>query len=165
MVEQPPRGEQFDFDRSVLGVDTEVARATVTAEDILAFCATVGETNPLYTDAATALAAGYRGLVAPPAYYSIINEGSGGPDPKVTFGTVSFAAGQHCAFMEPICAGDTIVATTRIVDVYAKTGRSGMMVFVVRRTVYENQLGQQVAEVEQLSARRNMPDAGEPAVL
>ena len=55
-----------------------------------------------------------------------------GPDPKVNFGTSGFDGGQHVEFFEPMKAGDTISAKTQIADVYAKTGRTGTMVFTVQ---------------------------------
>lgn len=44
-------------------------------------------------------------------------------------------------FGEPICAGETITATTTFADFYEKPGRDGPMVFVVTDTRFENQEG------------------------
>jgi 3-hydroxybutyryl-CoA dehydratase len=40
----------------------------VTAERIASFCASVGDDNPLYLDAAAAKAGPYGGIIAPPAF-------------------------------------------------------------------------------------------------
>lgn len=159
MAEQPTSTEEIQFDRSVLGVEYEVGKAEITKEAILAFAAAVGETNPLYTDEAFAKAQGYRGLVAPPTFYAVIRT-SALPDPKVQFGTTQFNAGQHCEFGDVICAGDTITVKAVVSDVYAKTGRTGTMVFTVRRHYYENQFGERVATVEQSWVRRSLQGAG-----
>ena len=58
-----------------------------------------------------------------------------------TLGNASFAAGTEFEFIEPVRAGDTIRVTAEVRDVYAKTGRSGMMVFAVYRSKYTNQRG------------------------
>lgn len=147
---------ELEFDRSVLGVEIEVGEASIAKEQILAFCAAVGETNPLFADEAAAAKGPNGGLVAPPIFYSVIPMTRQGPDPKVKFGTTVLNAGQHCDFFAPIRPGDTIKATTAVSDVYEKTGRSGRMVFVVRRTTYTNQSGEQVAVVHQSMVHRNV---------
>ncbi|MCX6020506.1 MAG: MaoC family dehydratase N-terminal domain-containing protein [Chloroflexi bacterium] len=152
---EPVTSEELDFDRSVLGVEVEVGMLEVTAEAIQRFNEAVGETNPIFTDADAAKAAGYRDLTAPPTFYAVIRTESG-PDPKVTFGSTGFNAGQHCDFGEAVCVGDTITVNKMVADVYAKTGRTGTMVFIVSKTFYRNQFGQKVAEVEQSYVRRNM---------
>jgi len=159
VAEQTVSNETIDFDRSVLGVEQEVGKVEITREQIQAFCEALGETNPLFTDEAAAKAAGYRDLAAPPTFYSVLRTAEG-PDPKVKFGTTQFNAGQHCEFGEAICAGDTITARKMVADVYAKTGRTGTMVFTVMKTMFDNQFGQRVATVEQSWVRRNMNSGG-----
>lgn len=147
--------ESIDFDRSVVGVEVEVGTHEVTAEQIIAFAKTIGETNPLYLDEEAAKSGPYGVLIAPPAYYTSIRL-EPGLDPKVNFGTTGFNAGQHCEFYEPMKAGDCISATTQVSSVYAKTGRTGTMVFAVRRTTFKNQGGRVVMMVEQSNVRRDM---------
>lgn len=147
--------ETLEFDHSVLGVDVEVGTFEVTKEQIIAFAKAVGETNPLYLDEGTAKNSRYGNLIAPPTFYSVFRTAPG-LDPKVQFGTTGFNAGQHCEFFEPIRPGDTITAQSQVADVYEKTGRTGRMVFILRRTAYTNQHGQKVAVVEQSYVRRDM---------
>lgn len=146
---------EIQFDRSVLGVEVEVGTFQVSREHVLAFCAAVGETNPLYTNEAAAAAGPYGGLIAPPAFYSASRVGSG-LDPKVVFGNSQIHAAQHCEFYEPVRPGDTITARAAVHDVYEKTGRSGRMVFVVRRTTYTNQRGETVAVTDNSMVYRNV---------
>jgi acyl dehydratase len=138
---------ELQFDRSVLGAEVEVGQMEVTLDDIRAYCAAIGETNPLYVDEEAAARGPYGGIIAPPTFYTVIRVGQG-PDPRLVFGGISLNAGQHCEFMEPIRPGDVITASTAVHDVYEKTGRSGRMVFVVRRTTYRNQRGEPVAVVD-----------------
>ena len=90
---------------------------------------------------------GIAGIVAPPG---ILNTAKlrQGPDPQVRFGDQSFMAGSRLETFSPIRPGDTIDAFTQVKEVYEKTGRSGRMVFVVRRTRYANQHGVDVAATE-----------------
>lgn len=146
---------EIDFDRSVLGVEVEVGQFDVSKENILAFCKAIGETNPLYTDEDAAKEGPYGGLVAPPTFYSVGRAGNG-LDPKVKFGNTQFHAGQRSEFYEPIRPGDVITAKAAVKEVYEKTGRTGRMVFVTRRTTYSNQRGEKVAVVEASFVHRDV---------
>ncbi len=146
---------EVQYDRSVLGVEVEVGQFEVTKEHILAFCQAIGETNPLYTDEAAAAAGPNRGLIAPPVFYSAARVGQG-LDPKVVYGNSTFNAGQHCEFYEPIRPGDVITAKAAVHEIYEKTGRSGRMLFVVRRATYANQRGETVAVVDSSMVHRNV---------
>jgi acyl dehydratase len=154
------------FDREVVGVENDMGSFEVTKDAILNFCKAIGETNPLFTDEEAAKSGPYGGLVAPPTFYAVARlQGGRGLDPKVTLGGTpigelkeyrGFNAGQHCTFMMPMRPGDTITAKNQIADVYEKTGRTGRMVFVVRRTTYYNQQGEKVAEVDQSTVNRQV---------
>lgn len=148
---------QVDYDRSVIGVEVELGSVEVTREMVARYCDAVNETNPLYTDEAAAKAGPYGGLIAPTGLFSALQfGGAGGPDPKVKFGTTSFHAGSKLESFEPLRVGDTITARTQVKEVYPKTGRTGTMVFVVRRTDYVNQHGRVVAAIEQSQVHREV---------
>ena len=146
--------DTIDFDRSVLGVDVEVGTHEVTKENIIAYARAVGETNPLYLDEEAAKASPYGTIIAPPLFYNMMSLRPG-LDPKVKFGTSGLYAGSHAEFLEPIRAGDTISAKTQVADVYAKTGRTGTMVFTVRRTTYTNQKGEKTIVEDHIMVRRD----------
>ncbi len=147
--------DAIDFDRSVIGIDVEVGTHEVSKEQLIAYAKAVGETNPLYLDEEAAKAGPYGTIIAPPLFYNMLSL-QPGLDPKVKFGTSGFDAGQHAEFFEPIRAGDTISAKTQVADVYAKTGRTGTMVFSVRRTTYTNQKGEKTVVVDRISVRRDL---------
>jgi acyl dehydratase len=140
----PAQDEELSYDESVVGVEVETGRFEVTKEHILSFCEAIGDTNPLFTDEEAARAGPYGGLIAPPAFYTSIRTG-GGLDPKLRYGNLTLNAGQHWEYHAPIRPGDTITARTKVHDIYEKTGRTGRMVFLVRRTTYTNQRGEVVA--------------------
>ncbi len=147
---------EVEYDESVLGVEVELGQFEVTKEQILAFCGAIGDTNPLYTDAEAANAGPHGGLIAPPSFYVTGTRGGRGLDPKVTFGNTSFNAAQHCEFHEPMRPGDVIDVTGSVHEIYEKTGRSGRMLFVVRRTTLRNQNDQLVAVVDNSTVHRQV---------
>lgn len=79
-----------------------------------------------------------------------------GPDAKVVFGQATFHAGERAELHDVVRPGDVVTARQQIKDVFAKTGRSGTMVFVVRRTEFTNQHGTLVAAVEQSMVHREV---------
>jgi acyl dehydratase len=147
--------DAIEFDRSVIGVDVEVGTHKVAKEDLIAYAKALGETNPLYLDEEAAKAGPYGTIIAPPLYYNLLSLRAG-LDPKVNFGTTGFDAGQHVEFFEPIRAGDTISAKTQVADVYAKTGRTGTMVFTIRRTTFTNQKGEKTIVMDRINVRRDL---------
>lgn len=147
---------EFEYDRSVIGVDVEQGSIEITRERIDNFLEALGETNPIYTDEAVAKDGRYEGVIVPPGMLAALPFGHGGPDPKVRFGTTTMLAGTRVEMLQPIRPGDTLSAKTQVKDVYAKTGRSGTMVFVVRRTTYSNQDGDEVAFFDQSLVHRDI---------
>ncbi len=146
--------QNLEFDRSLLGVDHPAGTFPVEQKAILNYCRSIGETNSIHTDEAAARAAGHPALVAPPTFCSIFVRALGRPDIRLNFGRTGFHAGEALETLAPIYAGDTLTAKTRLKEVYAKTGRSGTMVFVVWETSFTNQHSQVVAAVQESHVRR-----------
>ena len=88
-------------------------------------------------------------MIAPPTLCSIFVREVQLPDVGVDFGRTQMHAGQRVQPIAPIYAGDLVTASSHLKDVYAKTGRSGTMVFIVWETTFVNQDGQVVAEVQE----------------
>jgi len=136
------------YDPGVIGVEVEIGSFDLTPERIRAYCEALGESNPLYFDAAAAAQSRYRGLIAPIGLlYS--PQLAFGPDPQVRFGNAMFAAGDRIELGEPLRPGDRITARQMVKEIYAKTGRTGTMLFVVRDTTFTNQEARVVATIEQ----------------
>jgi acyl dehydratase len=155
MTSDADDGGELQYDESVVGREVEAGTYEITPERIEAYCESLGETNELYTDEEAAKAGPYGGIIAPPG---ILFTGSfgGAPDPKVVFGNTQFMAGQRFEHSQTIRPGDTITAHAQVKEVFEKTGRSGRMVFVVRRTRYTNQDGVEVAANEQSQVYRQV---------
>ena len=68
--------------------------------------------------------------------------------PDVRSGNTADAAGTRFDYFAPVRAGDTISVSALVKGVFAKTGRSGTMVFAVYQSRYRNQHGVEVAAEE-----------------
>ncbi len=147
--------EDIKYDRSLLGVEHTIGTFHVTQDMIVDFATATGETSPWYTDEAKAQESAYHGLIAPPTLCNIFINGISRPDIKLEYGDLGFFAGQAIESLAPIRPGDTLEASTKLKEVYAKTGRSGKMVFAVWESSFTNQHGDTVALVRESFVRRN----------
>ena len=143
------------YNRSLLGEEHLIGAFKVTREMILAFAYSTGETHPLYSDEDAARASEYGDLIAPPTFCNIFVDGLKRPDIELEFGDLALFASQAIENLGPIKPGDTLEAKTKLKDVYAKTGRSGKMAFVVWETSFTNQHGATVVLVRDAFVRRN----------
>jgi len=120
----------------------------VTAERIATFCAAVGDNNPLYVDPAEAKAGPYGGIIAPPAFVASFRHADGVFDQLRAPGRRGLMVGVDIELGAPIRAGDSIRVSSKVKDIYEKTGRTGTMTFVVVRSTLTNQHGEVVARVD-----------------
>ena len=145
---------ELDYDRSLYGVEHEAGPFEVTQDMVRSFSGSIGEADPVFNDQAAAHTAGYSGVVAPPTLCAIFVRRVQLPDINLKFGRTRFHAGQRVQSRSPICAGDHLTASSHLKEVYAKTGRSGTMVFIVWETTFRNQDGVVVADVQESYAAR-----------
>jgi acyl dehydratase len=120
----------------------------ITTERIASFCAAVGDNNPLYVDPAAAKAGPYGGIIAPPAFVASLRHADGVFDQLRAPGRRGLMVGIDIELDAPIRAGDSIRVSSRVKDVYEKTGRTGTMTFVVVRSTLTNQHDEVVARVD-----------------
>ena len=151
----PTEDNDIKFDRSLLGVDHEIGSFPVTTDMIVQFARSTGETNPLYLDEEAGRESQHGSIIAPPTFCNMFATGAPRPDIKLEFGEVSLFASQSIECLGAVRPGDTLNAKTRLKDVYAKTGRSGKMVFQVWETRIANQSGDMVALVQESFVKRN----------
>ena len=145
---------ELSYDRSLHEKEHRAGPFEITAEMIGAVNSSLGEKGPAFTSDDGAKGLGYRGMIAPPTLCSIYVREVQLPDVGLDFGKVQMHAGQRVQPIAPVYAGDTLTASSHLKEVYAKTGRSGTMVFVVWETTFTNQHGDVVAEVQESFARR-----------
>jgi acyl dehydratase len=113
-------------------------------EKVREFAFAVGETNPLYLDAAAARAAGHRDVVAPPMFAVVYSSPALAPalfDPEVG---IDFAlmvhGGQEFRWGPVVVAGDEISTAVSVKEISERAGRG----FYVFESVSRNQDGETV---------------------
>lgn len=139
----------LEFDRSILGqIFDETTFPPVTKEEIIDYAASLGETNPLYTDEAAAAKGPYGGLIASPTFVTKLRANKFTPEHLPKFGKVGFDGGRDLELYEPVRPGDQLTMLSTIHDIYEKTGRTGSMYFIVIRNEVKNQKGEKIAVID-----------------
>lgn len=139
------------IDRAMVGSEFDRTEfPPISAEQILAYAASYGETSPLYTDPAAAARGPHGGLIAPPTFAVSLRGKHFMPrEMPRNIGRNGFDAGKDIEIGAPVRPGDVLTASSTVHDIYEKTGRSGTMVFIVFRTTVSNQRGETVSIVDQ----------------
>ena len=123
------------------GFDTTVF--TVREQDMLDWAEACGETDERFTDPSN------PDFQAHPGFTSALVARRHLPDdfPDIGNGR-GIDGGKTVQVLQPIRINDVLTATSKIADIYDKTGRSGTMVFIIHRMTYSNQGGEPVAVVD-----------------
>lgn len=143
--------------RAEIGVESDPWTLEVDKTAVRMFARAVGHIDPVFYDETEAKKAGYRSLPAPPGYL-------GTPifDPRTSEGTFGGRRGRAQAqpsrplkrvlnggtvieYMDDICAGDTLTATTHVASYEERKGSIGEMLITTSKTVYKNAGGKVVA--------------------
>jgi len=136
--------------RAVIGVESGTAVYEIDRAAIRRWAEAIGDTNPLYRDEEYAQSKGYRSLVAPPGFmgqyaFAVRHIAGGGGARFITPLKRNLNGGNEYEFFQPIQAGDTILATSKLAKLKERKGRMGMMLFAIFETTYKNQEGETVA--------------------
>lgn len=141
---------------SMIGVE-KVRRYEVTQRDIKRFAQAIGETDPIYYDEDHANARTNSALVAPPLFcqtltYEELPPAMLPPDGSPAELDIPIPAkrtvggGSEYRMFQRVKAGDIITVTSKLIDVYTKNGKSGLLYFIVVETNFINQLDELVAK-------------------
>jgi acyl dehydratase len=128
----------------------------VTLKDIKRFAQAIDDPNPLYSDQADMAISDSHEMVAPPLFCQAFAfedvplsalPPDGAPVEINIPLPVEKAVGGGSVFEidGPVRPGDRITAKSRVSDVFTKTGRSGLLYFVIVETSFFNQHDQRVA--------------------
>ena len=137
------------IDKKWIGHELPASVLPIERSRLQFFAKAIGETDPVYTDAAAARDAGYRDLPAPPTFLFAAELDSGAafqliedlqiPIAKLLHGEQSFT------YHANACAGDTVTVRSTVSDIYDK--KNGALEFVVKTARAVNQHGALVAEL------------------
>lgn len=111
------------------------------------FARSVGHTDAVYYDEAAAKKAGYRNMPCPPGYLGtpVFNPSGGrrgaadmgpGPQPSRPLRRV-LNGGTEIEYMDDICAGDTLTASSHTASYEETAGSLGEMLITTNKTVYK----------------------------
>lgn len=115
----------------------------------------IEDDNPLYCDEEYTRQSRYDAIIAPPAFFGWPKKAGGMPEAMVevraALGKAGYGrvldGGISYEFNQPVCEGDTLVASMKVKDIYEREGKSGTkMIFSVFETSYTNQNGDLVAK-------------------
>lgn len=128
--------------RAQIGKESAPTTYQVDRTTIRLFARAVGYDDPLYYDEDFAKSKGHRALPAPPGCfgYPIFDPRKAadlGPGRPQTRLTRVLNGGTEYEYFDTIYAGDTLVATGRITDIYERTGGMGLMLFTLREQVFK----------------------------
>lgn len=116
----------------------------------------VGDANPLYHDEEYARTSKYGTIICPPGFFGwpVKSRPHLSGVRKELLESIMKAGykrlldgGSDFEFMLPVRAGDILVATGGIADVYEREGKAGKLIFAVTEMTYINQNGDRVANV------------------
>ena len=162
-----------DAVRALIGTETppERNRFPISAEMAFDVADAIEDGNPLYGDADHATRSRFAGLVCPPlaAWKDIgppIGYFGAGQESHfqvpLPFNSYGLNGGSDWQFLRPAYVGTWISRQFKILDIFEKPGRSGMLVFVVRQETQTNQLGQVISLAKRVSIHRSLPEQGQP---
>jgi len=97
------------------------------------FAEAIGDDDPLYRDEAVARAAGLPAIPAPPTFAAALRPHDVRQGLGIDFRKLLHAE-QEFEHRRPLFAGDRLTLVQRIADVYEKSGKAGVMDFLLLET-------------------------------
>ncbi len=152
---QPEQSVVTDEMRQLVGKESQPVTLEVDKTGCRMFARAVGHTDLIFYDEEYAKSKGYRSIVAPPAYTGtpIFTPGKGLAVGEV--GGLSFSVpykrvlngGTEYEYLDTVCAGDVLTATTAITSFQERVASLGPMLITARETTYKNQEGKAVVKM------------------
>ena len=128
----------IQINKALLGREYPPYAVTVERGKIKEFARAIGDDDPLYLDDRVGAASAWGDVIAPPTFSITFRDEAAdtaaflkelGTDiSRILHGEQEFE------IFRPLQPGQTYLCRAKIVEIYEKTGRSGPMAFVVRKT-------------------------------
>lgn len=145
------------IDKKWIGHEMKASVLPIERSRLQFFAKAIGETDPVYTDRASAQQSGYADLPAPPTFLFAAELDSQATDQLLTDLQIPIAKllhGEQCfTYHQPACVGDTVTVRSTITDIYEK--KNGALEFVVKQSRATNQNNELVAELRTVLVCRN----------
>lgn len=126
-----------------VGKEFETTDFPISAQRLLAWATGCGETGPRFVDTNHPDFQGHETFTGCLGTGRMLPEGF----PELGNGR-GIDGGKSVVVYAPIRPGDVLTGRSTIADVYAKTGRSGTMIFIVHRMDFVNQRDEAVSTVD-----------------
>ena len=127
-----------------IGAKSNPINTVIEKGAILRFAEAIGDTNPIYTDEVAARSSIHGGIIAPPTFL----RSTGSVRPEIPFDLPFdrlLDAGSSWEYFSAIRAGDIITAVGTVADISERSGRVGLMIFIITEINYTNQFQELVA--------------------
>lgn len=119
-----------------IGRKSEQREIKIERGQLKLFAKAISETNPIYFDQSAARAAGHRDILAPPTFGNCLKLLAPSKDLSYESLGIDYKSLLHAEekieSFHPIYAGDRLILTTEVIDMYEKKG--GALEFLVMRT-------------------------------
>ena len=112
-----------------------------------------GETRPEFVDPR------HSDFQATPAILASLASGRRLPISFPELGGIPMDGGKAVTCLKPVRVGEPLTGRTHLHDIYAKSGRSGRMIFLVSRMQIHNADGEHVATSDSSMVIRERPEA------
>lgn len=137
-----------------VGIQFEEKSFEIDAEAMAQYAKACGEQAPAYTEP------GHPDFQAPPTFASSLQRGRGLPENFPKMPGLGMDAGKAVEAFAPIRPGPKL-SKTHMHDIYAKTGRSGRMIFLVVRMALFDEAGTHLANADTRVVIREKPTEGD----
>ena len=153
MTQQSATGGSVITDemRARIGVESEPVTYEVDNTGCRQFARAVGYTDPIYFDEAAAKAQGHRGIVAPVGFlgHPVVVPGQPARLPEAFRLEIPYKrvlnGGTDVEYLQTVCAGDKLSASTKLSDLTEREGKMGPMLIVSTETIFRDDKGETVA--------------------
>jgi acyl dehydratase len=121
------------IDRSLIGFTTAPTMAQIDPWRVHLFCQAIGETDPIYWDANVATTLGHRACPVPPTFLKAMEGEHFSSAQLLKHLNVAVRGVLHAEqtfeYLAPLCIGDTVEISRKVMDIYDK--KQGALTFIV----------------------------------
>ena len=123
--------------RNWIGRNSALAHLeTMSASDVRRYVDATGDANPLWLDDDFARSAGYRSRLLPPTLVGWVPFSMKEGDSASSFAAAGYTnvrnAGSETEWLQPAYVGEQLATRSRIVDIVARQGRTGLGIYITQ---------------------------------